>query len=63
VTLTPPLLDGAVQLRETWALPALAVRPVGAPGGVPATGEAVIVTLEVAVFDGTVLSVTVRVAV
>ena len=60
---TPPLLAGAVQLEETWALPVLAVRPVGAPGAVPAIGEAVIVTLDAAVFAGAELSVTVRVAV
>jgi len=60
---TPPLLAGAAQLKEIWALPALAVRPVGAPGGVPLMGEAVMVTLDVAVFTGAELSVTVRVAV
>jgi hypothetical protein len=60
---TPPLLTGACQLRATWPVPALAVRPVGAPGGVPAMGEAVTVTLAVAVFAGTELSVAVRVAV
>ena len=43
--------------------PALAVRPVGAPGAVPAMGDAVMVTLEVAVLAGEELSVTVRVAV
>jgi hypothetical protein len=61
--LTPPLLAGAAQLRETWPLPALAVRPVGAPGAVPAMGEAVMVTFDVAVFAGAELSVTVRAAV
>jgi hypothetical protein len=61
--LTPPLLAGGVQLRETWPLPALAVRPVGAPGAVPAMGEAVMVTLDEAVLAGEELSVTVRVAV
>ena len=59
---TPPLLAGAAQLKETWPLPGLPVRPVGASGGVPATGEAVMVTLDVAVFAGAELSVTVRVA-
>ena len=43
------LLAGAVQRRKIWPLPPLAVRPVGAPGAVPAMGEAVIVTFEVAV--------------
>src|SRR5260370_8140645 len=60
---TPPLLEGAAQFREIWALPAPAVRPVGAPGGVPLIGEAVMVTLDVAVFTGAELSVTVSVAV
>jgi hypothetical protein len=60
---TPPLPDGAVQDSDAWALRALAVRPVGAPGGVPAIGDAAIVTLDVAVFTGEELSVTVRVAV
>jgi hypothetical protein len=60
---TPPLLAGAVHDRVAWALPALAVRPVGAPGGVPAMGEAVIVTLDVAVIAGDELSLTVSVAV
>ena len=60
---TPPLLAGAVQLSETWPLPAFAVRPVGAPGGVPAMGEAVTVMLDEAVFAGEELSVTVSVAV
>jgi hypothetical protein len=60
---TPPLLAGAAQLREIWPLPALALRPVGGSGGVPAMGEAVIVTLDVAVFTGAELSVTVRAAV
>jgi hypothetical protein len=44
-------------------LPALAVRPVGAPGAVPAMGEAVSVTFDVAAFTGAELSVTVSVAV
>lgn len=57
------MLAGAAQLSEIWALPALALRPVGAPGGVPLMGEAVMVTLEVAVFTGAELSLTVRVAV
>jgi len=59
----PPLLAGATHRSETWPLPALAVRPVGGPGGVPAMGEAVMVTFEVAVFAGEEPSVTVRVAV
>ena len=37
--------------------------PVGAPGAVPATGDAVIVTFEVADCCGELLSVTVSVAV
>src|SRR5260370_25759109 len=49
---TPPLDAGAAHDRDTWPLPALAVRPVGAPGGVPAMGEAVMVTFDVAVFAG-----------
>jgi hypothetical protein len=57
------LLAGATQLRETWLLPALALRLVGAPGGAPAIGEAVIVTFDEAVFTGAELSVTVRVVV
>jgi hypothetical protein len=61
--LTPPLLAGGDQFSEIWALPALAVRPVGAPGAVPAMGDAVMVTFDVAVFTGAELSVTVRVAV
>ncbi len=44
-------------------MPALAARPVGASGTVPAIGEAVIVTFDVAVFAGEELSVTVSVAV
>jgi hypothetical protein len=61
---TPPLLAGAVHVREILPLGrCVAVRPVGAPGGVPAMGEAVIVTVEVAVLTGAELSVTVRVAV
>src|SRR5260370_332358 len=50
--LTPPLLAGAAQLRETWPVPALAARPVGAPGGVPAMGEDVIRTVDGAVVTG-----------
>ena len=30
----PPSLAGAVQATEAWALPAVAVAPVGAPGTV-----------------------------
>ena len=30
----PPLLTGAVKLTLAWALPAVAVTPVGAPGTV-----------------------------
>ena len=38
----PPSDDGAVQVSPTWPLPAVAVRPVGAPGAVAgATGVAV----------------------
>jgi hypothetical protein len=61
--LTPPLLAGADHDKETWPLPGLAPSPVGAPGTVPAIGEAVIVTLDVAVAAGEALSVTVSVAV
>src|SRR5215471_7073283 len=61
--LTPPLLAGAVQLSWTCPPPGLAVKPVGIPGGVPATGDAVMVTLDVAVFAGEDESVTVSVAV
>jgi len=61
--LTPPLLAGAVQFRVTWALPAPADSPVGAPGGAPWTGVDVIGTVAVAVLAGEELSVTVRVAV
>ncbi len=61
--LTPPLLARAVQLRVTWPLPEPAVSPVGAPGGAPWTGVDVMLTVDVAVFAGEELSVTVRVAV
>jgi hypothetical protein len=54
---------GALQLNVIWPLPALAVSPVGAPGGVLATGEAVTETVEVAVCAGDALSVTVSVEV
>jgi hypothetical protein len=47
----------------TWPLPAVAVTPVGAPGGVEATGDAVTETVEEAVWAGEALSVTVSVAV
>jgi hypothetical protein len=60
---TPPLLAGAAQLSEAWPVPGVAVSPVGAPGGVPAIGDAVMLTLDWAVFTGEELSVTVRVAV
>ncbi len=60
---TPPLLLGAIQFSVTCALLAPAVRPVGAPGAVPAIGEAVMVTLELAVLAGDELSVTISVAV
>ena len=60
---SPPELDGVVQFRLTEPLPGVAVRFVGAPGGVAAIGEAVTVTVEVAVRAGDELSVTVRVAV
>jgi|APCry1669189034_1035192.scaffolds.fasta_scaffold336692_1 hypothetical protein len=39
-----PALEGAVQEIVAWPLPALAVTPVGAPGGVGATGVALAVT-------------------
>ena len=61
--LTPPLLDGGVQPSVTCPDPPVAVSPVGAPGTVPAIGDAVIGTLDVAVFAGDELSVTVSVAV
>src|SRR5712664_1534431 len=32
----PPLEAGAAQLSDTWALPGVAARPVGAPGAVAA---------------------------
>ena len=39
-----PALAGVVQEIVAWPLPALAVTPVGAPGGVGATGVALAVT-------------------
>jgi hypothetical protein len=56
---TPPLFAGAVHLSVTCALPAVGTSPDGAPGGVPAIGDAVMVTLEVADLGGELLSVTV----
>ena len=53
----------AVNLIETALFCPVAVSPVGAPGTVPAIGEAVIVTDAVAVLAGDELSVTVSVAV
>ena len=44
-------------------MPGVAVRPVGAPGAVPAMGEPVTETVEVAELAGLALSVTVSVAV
>ena len=41
----PPLEAGAVQLTVAWALPAVAVAPVGAPGAV-AAGAAGVTPLE-----------------
>jgi hypothetical protein len=63
VMLTPPFDAGADHDNDTCPLPAPAVSPVGGPGAVPAMGEAVIVTLDVAVFAGEALSVRVSVAV
>ncbi len=34
----PPVLAGAVQVRPTWPLPAVATSPVGAPGAVGGGG-------------------------
>jgi hypothetical protein len=34
----PPVLPGAVQLTSAWLVAALAVTPVGAPGGLACTG-------------------------
>ncbi len=63
MTFSPPVLAGGVQLSAACPVPAVAVRPVGAPGTVAAIGEAVMLTVEVAVWAGEALSVTVSVAV
>jgi hypothetical protein len=55
----PPLDAGAVQLTVAWALPALALTLVGAPGG--AAGVTLLEAEEVAPVPTALVAVTVKV--